>query len=566
MLRIPRHVQEWTTEIVDECMASMEERQLVLTRAAQYYYTGSYDSRAAIHNKIKPFVDRLAGFLMQPTDVRFSTVFDSEEPRDVLDRGELISEKLSADFRETDSDILFAEAVVWSLISGCYFLKARRDGFGFRLHHVNPANFGVLSETILNLEEQEAVCHVSFPTVSRLMAMLEEREHPRRRQIFEQIMEARQSERDEEEPTYFHQMVVGGLAPLGLDVNATPEAAGIVNVFPVPVPWRPQRRISKTVRFCELWIKDAERGDWTTLQLIYPDILIEGEFTRRNLSQIPGRLPFTKIQSQPTPGYFWGRSLIADVQMLQDLVNKRLRDIKIMWDRNANAPMSLAGFTGVTEEIYFKILGEGGYIYDANPNAKATPLTQAPPQGYLEELEFIWKMFDEASGFTPVMSGQGEPGVRAGVHAQTLVRTSSPRLIDQAARIERQLAETGYLALKLMQANDPTTYKTDSGIQFLMANIPENFQVIVDSHSASPAFAEDNRQIAVALAKAGAIGPEDLIHLLHPPGAALLLANLRDRNKKQAQAAQAEKQEELQRELAGLPPDGQRRGQGGRRR
>jgi hypothetical protein len=542
-------------------MASAEERALVYTRAAQYYYTGSYDSRAAIHNKIKPFIDRLGGFLMQPTDVRFNIVFDSDEPKDVLDRAELFSEKLSADFRETDSDVKFAESVVWALISGCYFLKVRPEGFGFKFHPIHPQNFGVLSETILGLEEQEAVCHVSFPTISRLMAMLDETNHPRRREIFERIMEARQSERDEEEPTYFHQMVVGGLQPLGDPVDGPPSAAGIVNVFPVPSPWRPQRRISKTVRFCEVWVKDAERdGDWTTLQLIYPDILIEGEVTRRNLSKIPGRLPFVKVQGQVTPGYFWGRSNVADVQMLQDLVNKRLRDIKIMWDRNAAAPYALSGFTNVTEEMYFKIISEGGFINDINPNAKAQKLMEAPAQGYLEELEFIWKMFDEASGFTPVMAGQGEPGVRAGVHAQTLVRTSSPRLIDQAARIERQLADSGFLALKTMQAMDPTIYTTDTKVQFTLAQLPEPFSVQVDSHSASPAFAEDNRQIAVSLARAGAIDAEDLIHLLHPPGAKLLLARLKQREKAQAQAQQQQKQEELQRELAGLPAQGQRAG------
>ena len=327
-----------------------------------------------------------------------------------------------------------------------------------------------------------------------------------------------------------------------------------MQVFPVPSPWRPQRKISQTVRFCEVWVRDADRsGDWTTLQLIYPDILIEGEDTRRNLSRVPGRCQFVKVQSLATPGYFWGRSLIADVQMLQDVLNKRLRDLKIMWDRNANAPYALSGFTSITEEQYFKIINEGGFMQDPNPAAKAQPLVEPPPQNYLEELQFIFQLFDEASGFTPVMSGQGEPGVRAGVHAQTLVRTSSPRLIDQAARIERQLAESGYLSLRIMQAMDPSIYQTDQGLQFTLKDLPSDFQVEVDSHSASPAFAEDNRQIAIALARAGAIDAQDLIHMLHPPGSALLLARLKDRQKQQAQAAQEEKQEEMLRDVMQLP-------------
>jgi hypothetical protein len=279
--------------------------------------------------------------------------------------------------------------------------------------------------------------------------------------------------------------------------------------------------------------------------LIYPDIIIEGELTRRNLSRIPGKHSFIKIQPDPTPGYFWGRSYIADVQMLQDVLNKRLRDIKIMWDRNVAAPRILSGFSSVTEEQYFKIINEGGFINDPNPNAKADKLSEPPPQGALEELEFILKLYDEAGGFSAIMGGQGEPGVRAGVHAQTLVRTSSPHLIDQASRIERQLAECGFLCTSLMQAMDATVYETESGVEFHLADLPRgNMQVQVDSHSASPAFAEDNKQTAIALARAGAIDSTDLIHMLHPPGAELLLARLRERQKNEAEQAQKQEQKE----------------------
>jgi hypothetical protein len=558
-------LQLWVKELIDECMASAEERAMVYVRAAQYYYTGTYDSRAAIYNKTKPFIDKLSGFLMQPTDVRYQIIYDSGEPEDVLERSQLVSEKLTADYRQTDSDITFAEAVTWAMINGCHLLKHYPHDNGFKVAPVHPQNFGVLGETINDLEEQEAFVHVTYPTISRLRTILQE--HPKRKEILERISEGRPTQQDDEKPTYFHQMVIGGLNPLGEPGGAAnPEAAGIVNVFPVPTPWRPQRRIAPTVKFCELWIKDRERdGDYTTMQIVYPDIIIEGDNTRRNLSRVPGQSSFVKIQPQVTPGYFWGRSYIADIQMLQDLLNKRLRDIKVMWDRNVNAPQVFSGFTGVTEEMYFKIINEGGFINDPNPSAKASKLVEPPPPGYMEELQFIFQMFDEAGGFSPIMSGQGEPGVRAGVHAQTLVRTSSPRLIDQAARTERQLAQSGYLSLRIMQAMDALIYSTDSGIEFTLHDLPDNFQVQVDSHSASPAFAEDNRQVAIALARAGAIDSEDLIHMLHPPGAELLLARLRQRQKNQAKAAQAEEQKEMLKDVLQLPSRGGK-GSSGRRR
>lgn len=564
MLRIPKKrddLQEWVQETIDECMASSSDRSMTYVRAAQYYYSGTYSAQAAIYNKTKGFVDKLSGFLMQPTDVRFNVIYDTSEPENVLERAQLVSEKLTADYRNSDSDVTFSETLTWSLINGCYLLKHFPHDETFKVAPVHPTNFGVLNETVLNLDEQECFCHVTYPTMSRLRDML--KDHPKGDDILRRIEGARTNQQDEDQSSYFHQMVVGGLQPLSNVGDAPSSAAGIVNVFPVPTPWRPNRRLSPTVRLCELWINDANRDDWTTLQVIYPDIIIEGEDTRRNLSRIPGHHPFIKVQAQPTPGYFWGRSLIADIQMLQDMLNKRMRDLKIIWDRNVNAPMTMSGFTSITEEQYFKIINEGGYLNDPNPNAKATPLTQPPPDKYMEELQFIFQLFDEAAGFTPIMSGQGEPGVRAGVHAQTLVRTSSPRLIDQAARIERQLAESGYLALRIMQAMDASIYETmDNKIQFTLGTIPEDFQVQVDSHSASPAFAEDNRQVAIALARAGAIDAEDLIHMLHPPGAELLLARLRQRQKAMAQQAEQQKKEQLIRDVLHLPEHSQ---QGGRK-
>lgn len=568
MLKIPQkldELKEWIKDLIDEMTATSDERGLVYTRAAQYYYQGTYDTRAAIYNKMRPYIDRLAGFLMQPTDVRFAIVYDSSMDESVLERAQLVSEKLTSDYRSTDSDIAFAEAMTWALINGCQIMKVLPHDETFKHIPVHPQNFGVLSETVLDLDEQEALVHVSYPTVSRLRAMLEEINHPHTKEIIERIKEEPAKEQ-EEAPTYFHQMVVGGVHPAG-DVGAAPSAAGIVNVFPVPTPWRPNKRLHKTVKFCEVWIK-SEHNDWTTIQCVYgaEPIIIEGADTRRNLSRVPGHHPFVKIQAQTTPGYFWGRSLIADVQMLQDILSKRLRDLKMMWDRNVNAPQVFSGFTSITEDQYFKIINEGGFLNDPNPNAKATKLVEPPPEHYLEELEFLFKLFDEAAGFSPIMGGQGEPGVRAGVHAQTLVRTSAPRLIDQAARIERQLAQCGYLSLRIEQAMDPSIYTTsDSNISFTLEDLPEGFQVIVDSHSASPAFAEDNRQVAIALARAGAVDAEDLIHMLHPPGAELLLARLKQRKKAEAQQAKEEHSEQLLRDVLHIPQHGGMKRGGGKK-
>jgi hypothetical protein len=111
---------------------------------------------------------------------------------------------------------------------------------------------------------------------------------------------------------------------------------------------------------------------------------------------------------------------------------------------------------------------------------------------------------------------------------------------------------------------DPTVYTTDEGMDFHLIDLPgTHLQVQVDSHSASPAFAEDNRQTAIALARSGAIDSEDLIHMLHPPGAELLLARLRERQKRQAEAAQAEEKKNVLLQMATGKPGTQKGGKGG---
>ena len=276
------------------------------------------------------------------------------------------------------------------------------------------------------------------------------------------------------------------------------------------------------------------------MQLIYPDILLEPNLQHRNLF-LPGHHPFVQVQADRTPGYFWGRTAVANVQMLQDMLNKLLRDVKVMWDRNAVAPYLFSGVSGLTDDMYEKLISEGGFINELSPNAKATKLSEPPPPDWIEQLEFLMQFFDEAAGFTPILAGKGESGVRAGVHAQTLVRTSSPGLIDPAVRIERQLADSGYLAALQMANNDGREYQTETGVPFILADLFEKypeFSCVVDSHSASPAFQEDNMQKLIALARAQAIDARDLIEGMNLSNGDVLLAHYNERQARQAKMLQ----------------------------
>jgi hypothetical protein len=179
----------------------------------------------------------------------------------------------------------------------------------------------------------------------------------------------------------------------------------------------------------------------------------------------------------------------------------------------------------------------GGWITEENPNAKMTPFVPALPEQAWQEFMELVGMFDEMGGFPPVMQGRGEQGVRANIHAQAMTRNASGRMRDKALVVERSLEEVGDLAFKILQAKDATVFKDDKGTEFLLAQVPADYQVKVDSHSGSPAFSEDHKELAFALAKSGAIGPEDLIMLTQPPMLDILIAHAKERAKAQAEFA-----------------------------
>ena len=140
---------------------------------------------------------------------------------------------------------------MWSLISGSYFLKHRNDSFSFQTDPVHPVNMGVLAESVVNLDEQECFCHCSYPTLTRLEQWLIDAKNPRTNEIVKQLEDSADAlDRDGTEDSYFHQMVVGGMSPWGSNVNNQPQAAGIVQVFPLPRAWRPQQRKFRTYRHC----------------------------------------------------------------------------------------------------------------------------------------------------------------------------------------------------------------------------------------------------------------------------------------------------------------------------
>lgn len=529
--------------IAKQCLSDQQDRMDQYVRWRNYTYAGCADaSKPSILNKIGPHIDRTSSQLFSPSEVRFMVEFAAGTDKEWQQREYMLGRHLSDEFHGCDADLCFSEGVFWSLVYGASFTKLLwnvakdKDGreIGGKLdpHLVMPYQIGVWRPDINGLDRQEAFCHVTYIGRSDLWRRLAGRAD--RESIMERVSRAHMDRTEDDIDNIVHQVIIGGITPV--TQGAASGTRGQVDVFNfVGLPQLSHEAARDLVRFVEIWVKDNDRNDYTTLQLVDPDILIEGGDQKRNIF-MEGRHPFNLIQPNPQRGLFWGRSEIADLQLLQDVLARRLDDIAHIWTLRAKPPRGLIGFSQLTDEARAAFSTPNGLIMNENPNAKIENMAPDLPQEAFQQVDSIIRYFDDTAGFPPVMQGQGEPGVRSGQQADKMTLAASARMRDRALVVERECAEMGGLALNILRDKDPTSFPiegTEEG--FLLDQMPDTVKVTVDSHSSSPAFTSDHRQLAFSLARTGAITPEGLLRLVHPPQMDMLLNELKEKERKQAE-------------------------------
>ena len=548
-MKLPsRHIGPWTREIIDECMVSRETRRTQGRQWTSLYYNGALGG-VAKDNLCFSHIDKLSSYLFSPSDVRFDVTFEADESQRWSGAADLSARHLTREFRRTRCGLGFAQAVDMALIKGCALIKLIWSAKGYQTQLIKPEMFGVLREDIEDLDEQDAFVFSYYLTPAQFeRAMVG---HQKAREITEEVIEKSISQtRENFEQDYFHEIVVGGTQPISLTTSNNQR--GSVSYQSIPAPMLSPEVASQLVRIDECWIMNDEaregQGDWTTIRMV-GDVVIDGEYRYQNMCDIPGHNPFIKVCPNEVAGYFWGRSELATVQGSQIWLNERLDDIDRIFKRQANPSRSFTGFSAITDEKA-RILGApGGILTDAQaPNAKIESLSPTMPPNALEYIQMIRKSFEDAGGFTPMTSGQGDAGVRSGAQANALMKTSSPRLRDRALIVEDQCAALGDLCLRMSQIKDPRvfTLPKSGGIadmfskvrEFTLAQLPDDAQVSVDSHTSSPAFSGDNTQLAFALAGRGAIDGEALIKMTHPPYQDELVLSYREREQAKAQFLQ----------------------------
>lgn len=459
-----RDIGPWAREIIGMCEASRKKRLSQNAIWRSYYHTGSDDERPSPYNKTKAHIDRKRGLLYSPVDVRFHIGYDKSRDDNSRRMGETAASIVSNHFHKRGCDLKFGSGVKWGLIKGCALNKYIWGRNGIDPYLVHPELFAVWREDLSDLDQQEAFVHTQWLTPSALDRLLIG--NPRRKEIKAEI-EQKASSGGGDDPTkqdYFKSLIIGGTEPVQTSQSASPSpAGGIVRWMDGPGAELSPEVMANLIRVDELWVIDQEREDYTTIQLVGEDTVLFGDVQHLNLCGIKEHHPFVKISPNDVDGYFWGRSEIADIFLLQDMIKARLYGIERLMRLQENPPWGFFGATGITAESWAAQNSPGGFISEDSQGATAKELAPKMPEAVWQDLHELSGQFDDVTNTPPIMQGQGEAGVRTGAHADTLVRQGSSSIRDDALIIERQLEDAGDLALRMIQAMDPTAYQYKAG-------------------------------------------------------------------------------------------------------
>ncbi len=538
-MQVPRDasLSRWAQDLIDECQVSMQARRDQSRSFRQLYYTGTFSSKASKHNKCYSLLDKLQSYLFSPSEVRFSIDLEADQVPAFGELADTAARHLNQEFARinagTNCGLAFSNAVGQGLIDGCAFVRPIWRNGQYFPQIIRQGFMGVLREDLSSFAEQEAFTHSQYHTKSSFARLI--RNHPDRKEILDRVQTAYQpADADTFGDSYFHEIVSGGLQPISL--TGIPSGSyGNVQVFAAaPTPQLGAEVASELIRVDDLWVFDDDANDWVTIRMANPDILIEGKYRVQNMGDVPGRHPFVKVCPNEVEGYFWGRSELANIAALQEILNARINDIDDIFRQQAKPPRAFSGFGAITTEKALALLSAGGTLTEEAPiGAKVENLAPEMPPIALDYITALERFMDEAAGFSAILSGDAGPNVQTGAQTQTLVRTASPRMRDRSLTIEGQCTEFGDKCFAMSQAKNARVFTTPSGKKFTLKQLPEGARAVVDSHTSSPAFQGDNLNLAFALFKAGALSTEELIGMTHPPDEEQLMQNAREREEAQ---------------------------------
>ncbi len=402
-----------------------------------------------------------------------------------------------------------------------------------------PWQFGVYRESENDINKQSALCETTLMTLPEIWRRIFHL--PNSEKLFNRIKQHATTGQATAEPqSLFHQVLSTSQLNTGVQSMTRPVPGGIVqlNNDPNYAIMGPEVAVD-VVQVHELWVQDET--DYTTILMVEPDVLIAPKYQHVNLLIKDSRMqPYRLIQPNEVSNYFWGRSELVDLIEPQALLAMWCDDAKRIFGMQVDKLLAFIGEGGMTDELYAQFRAAG--YHNMAQWGSVEDLTPKFPPEALPLIRFMIEIINQLGGFPPILQGQGEQGVRAGVHAETLLKTASPTLRDRALLVERQCAMAADLTLSIKEAKDPHKYwtKADSikdmeETGFHLTDLPEDWRVTVESHRSSPIFADETSQLVFASLKTGVVGPEYVIDNVNLPNKEQAKSELHKKQKQEAE-------------------------------
>lgn len=560
MLQIPSsklRLVNWVNDLIEQCRASVGTRTNYYRSVATIVQTGTDDAQTRSRtNLMYHHLRRAEAHLFSPIQLQFVIDFEREYPKSILERGQAVGRVLTRDWERNNTDQIFGQGVFEALKYGGCLLKQWVEEEGedkrpiFRKKLVMPWQFAVYKEDENDLNLQSAMVetiNLSMPQVWQRICRL-----PDAKELMRKIRANSSRGQSPDDPSNFLNNILSTnqINTSGSIANG-PAPGGVANFSNSNMAIMAAQVDVETVKFHEIWIKGAT--DYVTIQLIEPDILIMPYFsgdimTRKTNALVPGRVdsglhPYTLIQPNEQIGYFWGRSEIVDLIEPQIMISQTSNDARRLFGLQVDKYLTFTNVDGDIDEIYDS-MRSAGYA-NLGQQGAANDLTPKFPPETLPYMKSLIDNFNMIGGFPSTMQGEGTAGVRSADHANTLLKTGSPRLRSMSLAVERDCAKAADLTLSLKEIKDGSRYWTKADTMddvektsFLLSDLPEDRRVSVDSHSSSPIFMDDHQQLIAMAAKMGWVGAEEGIRMLPFPNQELLISKYREREAGKAKQLQ----------------------------
>lgn len=546
-----------TNDLIEQCRISMAQRTAYYRLMQTIAATGRPNGVKSLINLLWKHCERTAAHLFSPVELKFSIDFERKHRKVDYDRAAQAATTLTRTWGRKNTDKRFARGVFDSLVYGMVAHKQFAEmAWGNKIVYqdrlVMPWQLGVYNESETDIDAQIAILEtntVTMPEVWRRIWHL-----PNARELYQRILaHASQSVPVFEPQSYFMQVLSTSILNTG--VNQSTQPGGLVQFgMPNYVMSGPQVA-SPTVNIHELWVKDDD--DYTTIIMVEPDVIIAPFAKKENLlGRGAQQQPFRVICPNEMTNWFWGRPEITELIEPQSFLADWTDDTKRIYGLQVDKILGFVGQTGMTDERY-GMFRSAGWMNIGDTGSDVKDLTPKVPENGLPMIKFLIEIIGVLGGYPPIMQGQGEPGVRAGSHADKLTKNASPTLRDRALVVERQCADCADLTLAVREMKDDEFYWTDGAnpdnaeeTKFLLTDLPADWRVVVDSHSTSPIFSDENQQLVFAAHQRGIVDGSYVIDNVPLPNKEAAKVSLKEREER--------KQKEMQELLQNNPEIGQK--------